>query len=152
MRTQRGLSIIEVILAAFIFAVSSLILFRGFTANQRLSLANRDRTAAQLLMVNLLEEVKAHPFGLPEPGGWPDATPPPTDWRGGEWPKVQQIPVYVEGRPQRMLFFRQLQFEGSVVGRGAGFNYDIVTATISWRDPGKPALQSLTAKIGVRRR
>lgn len=146
------MSIIEVVLAAFIFVVASLILFRGFSANQRLSVANRDRTAAQLLMVNLLEEVRAHPFGLPAPNHWPDSSPPPKNWQQSGWPKVQQIPTYVEGRPQQMLFYRQLQYEGSLVGKGAGRHHDLVTATISWKGPGKPGVQSLSAKIGVRRR
>ena len=48
------MTLIEIILAVFIFAVATLVLFRAFTANKKLSVQNRDRTAAQLLMGNLM--------------------------------------------------------------------------------------------------
>ena len=148
---RTGMSLVEIVLAVFIFAVATLILFRAFTANKRLSVQNRDRTAAQLLMENLLEEVRAHPYGTEAPKTWPPNTEPGSDWESGTFPEVQSIPAYVEGNKQKMVFHRQLSYEGSLVGDGVK-GYDLVTATIRWKDPGKNDLQQLQAKLVVRRR
>ena len=145
------MTLIEIVLAVFIFAVATLVLFRAFTSNKRLSVQSRDRTAAQLLMGNLMEEIRAHPFGLPAPQTWPPNTPPGADWESGDFPEVQTIPAFVEGNPQKMVFHRQLAYEGSLVGQGKN-NYDTVTATISWKDPGHPRLKELKAQLAVRRR
>ena len=144
------MTLIEVVLAIFIFVVASLILFRAFTANKRFSLQTRDRTAAQLLMSNLMEEVKAHSFGRPAPKTWPPDQEPGDGWNAAGFPEVQTIPVYVEGKPQEMVFHRRLTFEGSLVGKGKK-NYDTVYATISWKDPGSPELKTLEAILTVRR-
>ncbi|MCA9780825.1 MAG: hypothetical protein KC800_29095 [Candidatus Eremiobacteraeota bacterium] len=144
------MSLVEIVLAAFIFAVASTILFRAFTANKKLSVQNRDRTAAQLLMSNLLEEIKAHPFGFPAPQTWPPDNEPGDDWQSAGFPEVQSIPAYIEGKPQQMLFHRRLSYEGSLVGKGKNY-YDTVTATISWKDPGHPALKKLQAQLTVRK-
>jgi Tfp pilus assembly protein PilV len=150
-RSRRAMSLIEVVLAVFIFVVATLVLFRAFTANKRLSVQSRDRTAAQLLMGNLLEEVRAHPFGLPAPVTWPPNNPPSKDWESAGFPEAQSIPAFVEGNAQKMVFHRQLAYEGSLVGKGKS-NHDVVTATISWKDPGQPRLSDLQARLVVRRR
>ena len=87
------MSLVEIILAVFIFAVATLILFRAFTANKRLSVQNRDRTAAQLLMGNMLEELRAHRFGTAAPKTWPPDQEPGNGWESGTFPAVQSIPA-----------------------------------------------------------
>ena len=145
------MSLIEIVLAVFIFVVATLILFRAFTANKKLSVQNRDRTAAQLLMGNLIEEIKAHPFGMPAPKTWPPNKEPSGDWGSAGFPEVQSVPAFVEGNPQQMLFHRRLSYQGSLVGDG-NRDYDTVTATLSWKDPGKPGLLQLQAHLTVRAR
>lgn len=152
MKTRRGMTLVEVALAAFIFCIAVLVIFNNFNTNRRVSVANRDRTGAQLLAANLIEEVRAHRFGFAAPESWPDNTPPTGSWQEeGKFPQVQAIPTYVEGRPQQMRFYRQLSYEGSLVGKGTK-NHDFVTVTISWKDPGHPALKELKAYLVVRRR
>jgi type II secretory pathway pseudopilin PulG len=145
------MTLVEIILAVFIFVVATLVLFRAFSTNKRLSVQSRDRTAAQLLMGNLLEEVRAHPFGLAAPQTWPPNNPPTKGWESAGFPEAQTIPAYVEGNVQKMIFHRQLSYEGSLVGKGKN-NHDMVTATISWKDPGHPSLKELQAHLAVRRR
>lgn len=152
MGSRRGFTLIEIILAIFIFAVVAVILFRAFTANKRLSVQSRDRTAAQLLMSNLLEDVRAHPFGQIAPKSWPSTSTPGPNWQSGSFPDVQEIPAFVEGRSQKLVFHRSLSYEGSIVGKGANRPYDVVTAVISWKDPGQPALKSLEATLVVHSR
>lgn len=148
---NKGMSLVEIILAVFIFAVATLILFRAFTANKRLSVQNRDRTAAQLLMGNMLEELRAHRFGTAAPKTWPPDQEPGNGWESGTFPAVQSIPAFVEGNKQQMLFHRQLSYEGSLIGKG-NKDHDVVTATIRWKDPGRSELQQLQARMVVRRR
>ncbi len=146
------MTLIEIVLALVIFLVGALVLFRAFGANRKLSVQNRDRTAAQILMGNLLEEVRAHPFGHPAPSDWPDDSPPTGEWESSGFPKVQEIPTSVEGRRQKMEFFRQMAYEGSLVGSGSGKTYDLVTITFSWKDPGHPSLKTLEARMVVHNR
>ena len=148
---RRGLSLMEVVLGVFILAIVSLILFRAFAVNKRLSVQSRDRTAAQILMSNLLEDVQAHPFGFPAPQRWPSHSEPGPNWQSGSFPEVEEIPAYVEGRPQQLRFHRSLNYEGSLVGSGAGNPYDVVTAVISWNDPGQPGLNRLQTTLVVHR-
>ena len=145
------MTLIEIILAIFIFVTATVVLFRAFTANKRLSVQSRDRTAAQLLMGNLLEEVRAHPFGLPAPQTWPPDNPPGKEWELAGFPEVQTVPAYVEGKVQKMVFHRQLTYEGSLVGKGRN-GYDVVTATISWRDPGHSTPKQIIAQMALRKR
>lgn len=152
MRFKRaGVNLLEVVLAVFVFLVATLILFRAFSSNKRLALQGRDRTAAQLLMSNLVEEVKAHPFGLPPPEEWPKDDPPSPGWESLPAPTTQQILVNVEGHSQKMIFHRQMSWQGSFVGAGEE-NFDVVTLRISWHDPGHPKLQTLEARLVVKRR
>ena len=146
------MTLIEIILALFIFSVASVIIFRAFAANKRLSVQSRDRTAAQLLMSNLIEEVKAHPFGQVAPKSWPSTGTPGANWQSGSFPEVQEIPAFVEGKSQKLVFHRSLSYEGSLVGKGSGKPFDVVTAVISWNDPAKPALNRLEATLVVHSR
>lgn len=152
MRSRHGFTLIEVVLAIFIFSLAILVLFNNFAAHRRVSVADRDRTAAQLLAANLLEEVKAHPFGLPAPDYWPPDNSAPSDLASAPEEELFLIPVYVEGHPQQMRFHRRLSYEGSLVGQGSGADHDVVTVVISWRDPGQPKLKQLEARTVARLR
>ena len=150
-RHRQAMSLIEVVLAAFILVLASLILFRAFTANKRLAVQNRNRTAAQLLIGNLFEEIQAHPYGLPAPKDWPPDKEPGANWQSAGFPEVQEIPAYVEGKVQKMVFHRRLSYEGSMVGNGTK-NYDLATVTIQWSESGHKGLKELSAQLLVRRR
>lgn len=148
MRTPRGMTLVEVLLALSVAVAALLLLSANFASSNRLARATRDRTVALVLAGNMVEDLEAHPFGTPAPASWPTDAPPAAGWEQGGLPSVVRIPIRVERRPQEMVFYRQLSFKnGSAVGRAAGA-WDAATLTIWWSERGELRRVQSTLLLG----
>src|SRR5687768_13475476 len=123
MMARRGFSIMEIILALAVVAVAFMVVLSLFSSSARHAVQTRNRTMAMLLAQSLMEEVQGHTYGTAAPKAWPlDA------------PQTEAQTVYVDGRPQEMIFTRKMELEnGSLVGKSAE-NFDRATIIIAWQE------------------
>lgn len=155
---------VELIIGFFIVAIALLVLYSTFAGSYRSAVMTRNRIAANYVTNSFFEEVYGHRFGQDKPGGWPTATigpvvekDPPGDWmENGQMPDVQELDVYIDGRPQKLVFYRQLFLaNGSLIGKGSGENWDEATLVVTWREKGDQdnpgGLKTLTSKMLARR-
>lgn len=118
---SRGLGVIELLFALALVCVAIFTLLSVFSKSSRHAVMSRNRTVAIMLAHTLLDEVKAHPYGVKKPKRWAEPTETP-------------VTVYVEGRPQQMAFMKKMSFQdGGFVGEGSG-DTDEVTIKIEWNE------------------
>lgn len=140
MTRRHGMVLVEVIVALAVATVALVVLMGNFSSNKRLAMATRHRTAAILLSSNLMEQLEAHPFGLPAPAEWPGDAPPPALLERASGPSVVKIAAH----PEQMLFYQQLTFKnGSAIGLGTADN-DAVTLKVYWYERGAQRVLSST--------
>lgn len=128
----------ESILAFFIMAVAFLVLFSVFSGGFRQAVQSRNRTVAIMYAQTLLEEIKAHPFGQPEPQSWKAPTARPVD-------------VVVEGRKQSYEFAQNISFNTKAFIGLDTRDWDEITITLNWHEGvGKnPEKKELVVKTAV---
>ncbi|MEW6279362.1 MAG: hypothetical protein AB1758_12105 [Candidatus Eremiobacterota bacterium] len=119
---RRGFTLVEAILAFFLLVVAFLVLFSIFSGGARHAVQSRNRTVAMVYAQSFLEEVRAHPYGQPEPEAWKQA-------------RVYPVAVYVEGRPQTMEFNQEVTYRNeSFVKSSVDQDVDEVTLRLTWRE------------------
>lgn len=122
MRTRRGLSIIEIIIALAVAMFGFVTLVSVFRSSYQHATMSRNRTVGCGIMQSLLDEIEEHPYGTPAPKSW-----------GVE----EEVPcqLWIEGRPQDMTFHKKLEFQnGSFVDKSKTDQTDFVTITLSWKE------------------
>lgn len=118
---RRGLSLVEIIIALAIAMFGFMTLITVFRANYKSSNQSRNRTVACGIMQTLMDEIEAHPYGLPAPPSWSTVEETPAQ-------------LWIEGRPQEMIYHKKIEFQnGGFVGTSAN-QTDMVTITLSWRE------------------
>ncbi|HXE73498.1 MAG TPA: prepilin-type N-terminal cleavage/methylation domain-containing protein [Candidatus Nitrosotenuis sp.] len=135
---RRGFTIIEILITMLVLAACFVALFMVFSGGARQAVASRNRTVAMLWAQSLLEEIRAHPYGTPEPASWKVEQPAP-------------VRVWVEGRPQDMTFTQKITYaNASFIGKSSQ-DTDEITLTISWREASAQGdgIESLTVKTAV---
>jgi len=147
---RRGFTILEVVLALAVIAVAFLVLFSIFGSGARHAVQTRNRTMGMLVAQSIMEDLRGHQYGQPAPASWPI----------GPTPKTESFAFYVDGKPQEMVFRKQVTLDnGSLVGAAAG-DADRATIVVSWDEltVGTPAERArladqhkVTASILLRR-
>lgn len=125
---RRAFSLIEIMIAVVIAAVSFVTFMTVFSSSYRLASTTRNHQIAAVLAHSLLEEVQEHPFGAEQPKNWED---------GEETPAR----IFIQGRPVDGVFHKHFSYlNGSFVGKaapkaaGAPPVSDVVTITLTWKD------------------
>lgn len=156
MNKQRGISIMELLLALVILLIAVPTIYTTIATSYRHSVVNRNRVAANLIARSFFEEVSAHHFGRPAPKSWPVPTigalptSSPNDWQALGAPAVEELMVFVENRQQQMKFLRQLALKnGSLIGKDASKGWDQVTLKITWKETQDVREKSATSSIVV---
>lgn len=117
----RGFSLIEVMIALSLAVFGFFTFFSVFSSSSMQVTQSQNRTLANLLAQNFLEEFQAHTFGQPAPEHW-------------ELKEDRSFVMVVKGREKKFVFHRIIEYEnGSFVGTSNG-DQDLVTMTITWKE------------------
>jgi type II secretory pathway pseudopilin PulG len=142
MNKQRGLTIVEALVALSILFILSGIVYNSFTLSETQAIMTRNRMVALLIASTLGEELQAHPFGSPAPKHWPSDEAFDGNWQAGrDSPQMERVNSAIEGRPSPMWFHKQLEFQqGSFVNPASvnkpNLDWDRATITITWQERG----------------
>ncbi|MCD4784157.1 MAG: hypothetical protein K8T10_10090 [Candidatus Eremiobacteraeota bacterium] len=130
---RKGALLVELIIACVIITVAILTLLSTFSLVSTLSAKTRNQIHADLMIKSILDRIRAHRYGNPEP----------YNWNGTETIKIiPEMPiskVQAEPRVSIFTFTQKVDYENkSFIGK-ANKDYDTVTITISWAEstPGK---------------
>lgn len=139
-RRQRGLGIVELVMALALIATALITLITVFSKGSRQAVMSRNRTVAVLVCQSTIDELKAHRYGTPAPKSWSE-------------PRVTPVNIYVEGHPQLMEFKRTLTIPNDFVTNTANDTAE-VTIKVEW-DEGigvNNGHKEMTVKVPVYRR
>lgn len=131
--SRRAFGLIEVMLAVFLLVVVCLILLSATSGSIRDATRTRGEILADELMMNLIEETHAHPYGSDK--GW---------WGQGTQTRNVDLTVVVEGRKVATSYTLGLRSvaerdgNGSFYTPGVNQDYDVLELTIEW-DEGTQA-------------
>ena len=131
MNKQKGVFLIELIIAMVVIVTGLIMILNIVGSMSALAAKTRNRVYAEIMARSMLDRIRAHHYGDPEP----------EVWKNEEILKIiPDIPpkdaVNLSGRPVQgaISFKRDIKYEnGSFVGKGSD-NYDIVTVTITWHE------------------
>jgi hypothetical protein len=111
----------------------------NFSSNKKLAMATRHRTGALLLANNLMERLRAHPYGMSAPSTWPGKTSPSSGWEKESGPQIARLAATEE-----MLYYQQLSFKNaSFVGDDTS-DTDAAIINIYWQERGEQRVLSFT--------
>lgn len=130
---RKGALLVELIVACVIITVAILTLLSTFSLVSALSAKTRNQIHADLMIKSMIDRIRAHRYGNPEP----------YNWNGTETiriiPEMRISEAKSTPKVSTFTFTRKVDYENkSFIGKG-NKDYDIVTITISWAEscPGK---------------
>lgn len=116
---RRGFTIIECVIATFVLLSGFLAVMSVYPLSQRGATLSHNRTLALRVARNVLESVRAHPYGDPLASA------------------VLADETYVEmveNAPSSVTFKKTIQYStGGSIGSSTS-TYDVVTVTVQWRE------------------
>ena len=123
----KGFTIIEVLVATVVLVLGLLVIVTSFGVDLRHSAQTREKQLALFVAENLLEEIAAHPFGLPKP----------KRWGSRELPQEYEFFVVVDGRQVQNKYKHFVEYGDGATGSFFGHSkkdFDRVRVVISWRE------------------
>jgi type II secretory pathway pseudopilin PulG len=139
-RRRRAFSIVEIILALALLIVTGFAMLSFFTQSGKHAVHTRHRKLALVTAQNLLEEVRAHPYGEPAPKTWP---------LDPQNPLTESYLFVLAGNRQAEDFKKSMTFQnGSLIGKTQD-DFDEVTVKVTWEDQGDPERQEVSATAQV---
>jgi len=141
-RWKNGFSIIEAIIAIMIILGAFLVVISLAAASLRYSTQSRNRIYAQMVAESMLEKIRAHNYGDPEPDFW-------------KMTEISRVTTEGTDRPSVTEFKKTITYKnGSFIGN-SDENFDIITIVISWEEgtgeQGQHRSHNLTIQTEVRR-
>lgn len=129
---RRGFTIAEMLVALFVLFVAFAALWTVFSGSSSQAVKSRNHTVALLFAQSFLEEVRAHPYGTPEPRSWKQS-------------HVRPVKVRVEGREQALEFRQEISYANkSFIGQ-SDHDSDEITLKLTWDEGEKKHLEVRTA-------
>lgn len=122
---QRGVSLIEAILACLIVVMGFLSFLSAYSNSLRHSVQSRNHQMALILAENLTEETQDHFYGQPRPERWEDGVWSPLIITAGD-PVKTDLHYKVETDPERG--------NGSFFKADQDDRYDVIRITVSWKE------------------
>ncbi|MCE1246983.1 MAG: hypothetical protein LWY06_10095 [Firmicutes bacterium] len=151
---SKGISIIELVIACLVIVTGILTLVSCYGLFTAFSAKSRNRVYAEIMAKSMIDRIRAHTYGDPEPFNWNGNT---TITLVSEVPVAKALAaksVTYENFEQSVAYAN-----GSFVGKAKG-NYDTVTVTIRWMERkaggqyagqgGNPQYTTLKAVVEVR--
>jgi len=131
--TIKGVLMIELIIACLLIVTAILTLISTFSLVSALSAKTRDQIHADLMIKSMIDRIRVHRYGDPEPYNWNDSETIRIipEIRITEAQSIQKVSTFI--------FKREVEYENkSFIGKG-NKDYDRITITISWAEshPGK---------------
>ena len=121
MKSQRGFSVMEIIVALAVALIILVAFLTVFTNSNEVAVASRNRSIAILLAQGMMDDIDTHTFGNPAPQRWSVKAEHP-------------VTVWVGDREQKVVFEKTVTYEnGSFVGQTSGRS-DVVTVVVTWRE------------------
>lgn len=125
---RRGLSLIEVLIACAVLLIALLVLITSYSQSLRQATQTRERQLALIVADNLLERVRAHPYG----------TSKPDDWGSEKSLQTESFFLVIDGREVQAVF--QTLIDVSDGGNGSFFGrsdkpHDTLKYSVRWREP-----------------
>jgi hypothetical protein len=128
LKNRKGISIIELVIACLVIVIGILTLVSCYGLFTAFSAKSRNRIYAEFQAKSMMDRIRAHTYGDPEPYNWNGTTTVTL---------ISELPVYevLSGKHVSTCDFqRTITYDnGSFVGKGTK-NYDIVTITIRWME------------------
>ncbi len=138
-RRERGVLLVELMVAMCIIVIGILAMLGSFALFATLSAKTGNRVYAEILAKSMMDRIRAHRYGDPEP----------YNWSTGETLKILPDVTMSEALAKKrsgkqkssvtyLTFNKKVEYEnGSFIGKTTD-NYDVITITIGWseKDPG----------------
>jgi Tfp pilus assembly protein PilX len=140
--SQRGFSLIEVILACLVIVMGFLAFLSSYSTSLRHSVQSRDHQMALILAENLLEEVQDHFYGQPRPARWQNGTWSPLIITASD-PVKTDLHYDVETDPEDG---NGSFFEASLENR-----YDVLRITVKWQEGTDSSSASVQKEVVIKR-
>ena len=130
-RREKGVLLVELMVAVLIIVLGIMAMVSSFAIFATMSAKTRNRVYAEVLAKSMIDRIREHEFGEPEP----------YNWNSSETVSIlPDIPMHEAlGRGKgtkvsRITFKKEVEYKnGSFVGKTDG-NYDVITITISWEE------------------
>lgn len=122
---QRGVSLIEAILACLVVVMGFLAFLSAYSNSLRHSVQSRNHQMALLLAENLLEEIQDHFYGQPRPDRWEDGVWSPLIITAGD-PVQTDLHYKVETDPD--------DGNGSFFKADLDDRFDVLRLTVTWHE------------------
>ncbi len=136
MRRAVGFTLIEVVVAFFIFSVCAGAILLGLMLSMSHSKESREQIIAQMLASSVIDELRAHRFGSSDsPPGWTA--------QGKLWSRSVEVPAVIGGLPSPSHFELSLDTSG---GGNPQSDQDIAALTVAWTESAAGA-QKLSFEV-----
>ena len=141
---RRGYTIIEVLVAVVIAAMSFFVFMTVFRNSYSHAAHTRNRAIATTLAKSLIEEIEAHPYGAPQPQRWGSLNDVPVT-----------ATIWIQGQPVETTLHKKFSYKNrSFIGnstRSVQEDTDVVTLDISWHENGGTTQPVTTGATGDNR-
>lgn len=120
-RPNRGLTIMEIMIAALLVMFGFFTFFSVFSTGSHHATQTRNRAVANLMAQSIMEEFKAHNYGDPAPASW-------------SVEEERPFRMVIGDRESVFKFHKAITFEnGSFIGNDTK-DQDLATIVITWKE------------------
>ena len=112
----------ELLVALVVIMIGFFTFFSVFSTSSQHAIQTQNRAAANMIAQSYMDEFREHTFGAPAPASWDNDTEEP-------------VRMVIKDRETNFVFHKKIEYQTNAFVGGAAGNTDLVTLTITWKEP-----------------